>query len=459
MKKYFIILFAALCLSGCSATDNSQDTLNLSKKQIENYNNKINKELEDRLWNYDENSNTFEKGIVETEQSSNYNEILNACENAGFNIKRYSGNSIVIATTELQHFNNDDAGKAYFYFLGSKLIGEYYKYNSKIYSLNEKNIFLKDVSFDKYEDTTKKSDFDSKKINIDFSDYRDIDSNGNIAVINDDYKLNFYNLSKNNKFMLVKSLSYSSEGLYPMDICFTESGSVVLLGKNDDSITKNTSQSVEYEDSHDSDTHNELFLKSWKIEFLDKNFKKRNASIDLDLSSYTSINVIENKLFLSRGNSIDIFEQDNNGKWQKSTQIMLKNNIEMLKFADIDNDGKKEAIAIDGMDLYVYEYNETFELLWKTNLSINSMKDSLYIEDLNGDGIKEIYIEDLSDTSAKYILEEKGFQSSSDGIEYLHKYIVGDFNNDGKADYIEIISPQEEDSESNKKETILHLAK
>lgn len=457
MKKYLIILFAVFCLSGCNVSNTTEASLNLSKKQIENYNNKINEELESRFWNYDENANAFERGMVETEQSSNYNAILTACNDVGYDIKKYSGADIVIATTELQHFNNDDAGKAYFYFLGSKLIGEYYKYNSKIYSINEKNIFLKDISFNKFEDTSKKADFNSKKINTDFEDFRDIDSKGNIAVIDEDYKLKIYSLNKKNNFKLNKTISYSSEGLYPMDICFTESGSVILLGKNDDAVTNNTSQSVEYEDSHSSNSN--YLLKSWRIDFLDKNFKKRKESIDLDLSSYTSINVIDNQLFLSRGNSIDIFEENEEGKWIKSTQIMLKNSIERLKFADIDGDNKKEAIAIDGMDLYVFEYNETFELLWKTNLSINSMTDSLYIEDLNNDGIKEIYIEDLLNTSAKYILEKKGFQSNSDGLAYLHKYIVGDFNLDGKADYIEIITSQDDEYNSEKKESILHLAK
>lgn len=459
MKKIILFLIFVFCLTGCTSNTNTEQSLKLSKKQIKTYNEIINTELQSHYWNYNENSNTFERGYVESDQSPNYDMIINACESVGLDIKKYSGNEVVIATTELQHFNNDDAGKAYFYFIGSRLIGKYYIFNGKVYSVNDKNIFLKDISFNNLENTELTAEFNPLDIKVNFDDYRDIDDDGNFAVIDDDYKLSIYKLSNKN-FRLIKNISYLNEGLYPMDICFNDKGAVVLLGKNDESITSNANQSVEYEDGHESDDENDYFLKSWKIEFLDKNFKKRRESIDLDLSTYTSVNVVDGKLLLSRGNSIDIFEEQDDSSWIKSTQIMLKNNIEHLRFTDIDGNGKLEAVAIDGMDLYVFEFNETFELIWKTNLSINSMKNSLYVEDLNGDGVKEIYIEDLSDTTARYILENKGFKSYSNGIEYLHKLIVGDFNCDGKADYIESITLEDEDdTEATESKATLYLAK
>ena len=451
MKKLILFFIFVLGLTGCGAGDTQ--SLQLNKKQLQNYNDKIKTELQSYYWNYDESSNEFESGYVETTQSPNFDAVVKACESVGLDIKKYSGNEVVVAATDLKHFNDEQAGRAYFYFNGRNLIGEYYKFNNKIYSINDKNIFLKDVNFNNYENTQLLGEFEQNEIKIKFDDYKDMDSSGNFAVIDDDYKMSVYKLSKNNSFRTIKNISYAGEGLYPMEFCFGENYCAVLLGKNDEA--SNTSQSIEYEDEHSSGDEKQYNLKSWKVEFLDKNFNKKSESIELDLSTYTCVNVFNGKLFLSRGNSIDVFEKSSDGTWIKSSQFMLKNNINSFKFADIDGDGNEEIVAIDGMDLYVFEYNEVFDLIWRTNLSINSMKESLYTGDLNGDGIQEIYIEDLSDTTARYILDKKGFKSYSEGIGYLHKFIVGDFNADGKTDYIEKIISEDDNNEK----FILNIAK
>ena len=219
MKKLILFFIFVLGLTGCGAGDTQ--SLQLNKKQLQNYNDKIKTELQSYYWNYDESSNEFESGYVETTQSPNFDAVVKACESVGLDIKKYSGNEVVVAATDLKHFNDEQAGRAYFYFNGRNLIGEYYKFNNKIYSINDKNIFLKDVNFNNYENTQLLGEFEQNEIKIKFDDYKDMDSSGNFAVIDDDYKMSVYKLSKNNSFRTLKNISYAGEGLYPILCRFT----------------------------------------------------------------------------------------------------------------------------------------------------------------------------------------------------------------------------------------------
>jgi hypothetical protein len=116
---------------------------------------------------------------------------------------------------------------------------------------------------------------------------------------------------------------------------------------------------------------------------------------------------------------------------------MLKQWVEEIKASDIDGDGINEFVMTDGTNLFMYRLDETSALLWRTHLSLESMSGRFYIEDLNGDGIKEIYVSDIYlNTSAKYTLADYGFKAFS--VDYGKEYIPGDFNGDGKMDYIAI---------------------
>lgn len=449
MKKSLILLIFLFFITACS-NENSEDVFTLKDSEIQKYNEIIKQQLQQQLWEYNEQDNSFALGVAEQTDSPKFEDIYKASLDMGIDVKKYSGSQAIIANVLLKHFNNEDAGKAYFYFVGDKLVCEYYVFENKIYSLKDKDVFLKETNFKNFEDINVKAEFESKEIGFAFSDYADINKK-NIAVIDEESKLSIYNYGKKG-FTKTKALSFENEGFYPIDFSFYKNGAVVLLGKLDDQYKNSQShESVEYEDEHSSDNANEAIkyhLKSWQLIFLDSNYNKQKDIINLDLSTYGNISVVGDNIFLSRDKSIDIFQKIN-GVWAKTNQIMLKNDIHDIKFADIDNDSIDECVISDGMDLYLYSYDESFELLWRTNLSINSIKGNIYVDDLNKDGIKEIYIEDLSDNSYRYILTSSGFTPSSLDIGYGKKCIPADFNDDGMIDYVII-----DNSEGENKVTI-----
>lgn len=443
MKKIFIIsliLLFILTLSGCSSVDEqSEEVFSINEKQKKEYDNIISAQLTECMWNYIEEDTTYEKGSIETKDSSRYNDIYNASLDMGFDIKAYEGRDAVIVSTKILYFNNEEAGQAYFYFIKDKLVSEYYIKDEKIYSLKVNNVFITENEFIKFEDLNIKAEFTEKEINNLFNDYNDISTNkGTIATIDDDYRLLFYNYGKS--FYLNKRVSFENEGLFPIDTAFFENGDcAVLLGK-ENVVYTNTESSSGNTDSFEEDlslTEKSKSLKSYKVSFLDRNLKIKNESIELPLSTYTDIKVNNGNLFILRDKTIDVYKKENSS-WNKTNQIMLKHWANKMKIADIDENGTNEIILTDGMDLFVYKLDDTLELIWKTNLSIKSMSDIMYVEDLNGDGVKEIYIMDLSGTTARYILTKDGFKAYSDDIEYGQKFIPGDFNNNGKTDYVSI---------------------
>jgi len=446
MKKVIIATFIILLLSGCSSNPKDiSETLSLSDKKIEKLNSEIDEQLQNCLWNYNQSTNTFVKGNVETKESPRYNSIYDASLDMGFDIKKYEGREVIIVSTNITHFNNNEAGTAYFYFIGNELVCEYYVYNDNVYSLKSKDVFLKEKQIQQYEDNNIKADFEESKFDLSFVDFEDIDNKNNSIAVIDNERLKFFSY-KDNGFTLKKELNFLSEELYPMDITFTENGrSAVLLGKIEQIYNQNSENGseenakIDVEESDDKSktviTRKKSNCKSVKVIFLDKYFNKISGEIPLDLSIYTSIAYNDSSIILAREKSLDIYKEEDN-KWNKVSQFMFKHGVNNIKLSDIENDGENEFVMIDGMDIYIYEFKSTLELLWKTNLSISSITNNLYIADLNNDGINEIYIHDLSGTTARYILCKDGFQSNSSGISYEQKYIAGDFNGDGKDDYI-----------------------
>ena len=58
----------------------------------------------------------------------------------------------------------------------------------------------------------------------------------------------------------------------------------------------------------------------------------------------------------------------------------------------------------------------------------------IYAGDLNGDGVKEIYVIDSSSTAAKYAIGEKGMYIDNEDITYGQSLHIADFNGDGLSD-------------------------
>ena len=85
--------------------------------------------------------------------------------------------------------------------------------------------------------------------------------------------------------------------------------------------------------------------------------------------------------------------------------------------------------------LFIYHRTDTlFRCVWSTHLSIDSFEDFIYAGDLNGDGVKEIYVIDSSSTAAKYAIGEKGMYIDNEDITYGQSLHIADFNGDGLSD-------------------------
>lgn len=430
MNKLFIILFCLFLFTACTEEVKQEEIFTVNEQQQNIYKSAINEDLQNLMWNYNEDSYTYQKGNVETNASSRYDSIYKASIDSGIDMKKYESQECVIVSVKLLHFNNDDAGQAYFYFIGNNIVCKYYVYNNKVYSLNDKYVFNKDIEINHIENTNQDISYEKINISTPLSHYDAIDkTNGNIAVIEDEI-LNIYKYN-NNDIKISKKISFKDEGFSVMDASFSDDGKcIVLLGKRDEA------QSNENEIIEDEVTSFFMnIIKSSKIVFLDKNLNKTNDSIILDSTDYTSIVYSDKSIMASRGKSIDIFKYIN-GNWIKDSQMMIKNQVNKMIASDINNDGKNEFITIDGMDIYIYELNDTLDLLWNTHLSIRSIEDFIYSNDLNQDGVKELYITDLSGNTSKYILTETGFKTAGINIEGNESFITGDFNNDGKDDYI-----------------------
>ena len=111
---------------------------------------------------------------------------------------------------------------------------------------------------------------------------------------------------------------------------------------------------------------------------------------------------------------------------------------------DIDGDGKEEYIITDGKDLFIYRKESTgFVCIWRTNISVESFYGNIYTGDTNGDGVKEIYICDNTGTAIKYILTPNGLISDNEKIDYGNRIYAGDFDGNGKDDYLFIDNAEE----------------
>ena len=115
-----------------------------------------------------------------------------------------------------------------------------------------------------------------------------------------------------------------------------------------------------------------------------------------------------------------------------------------VKKCDFDGDGTEEYAVTDGLDLYIFALDgDNMSLLWRTNISTRFFDGNIYVGDLNGDGVSEIYLADINGLGIRYTLTEKGFKY--DTIDAGSMYFAADFNMDGKSDYIESTG---EDSQS-----------
>ena len=434
-----IILIFLFCFSGCG--ENKSD-LPIEQETKDFCQEKINEILKKEHWNYDDNI-SYERDDIPDEKSAAFEQIKNICFSYGFDIDEFKGRQAVRASVKLFYLNSEEAGIASFYFIDDDMICGYYSMGEDVYPFSEMNVFLNDGFSEKTENLEKIQKFKEISVQKKFDKFDDGFWNGNnsvVGVISED-KLNFFKFNAEG-FYLDRELDFSKENLFPMDVSFNDDGKIaVLLGQkkkpeHDVIYSEEVIEEMKRNGLTDKEIYGAEILISDRIVFLDENYNNIFSPCKLEVSSYGSVDFTDGKVFASRGRGIDVFSNQN-GVFSKTKQYLFKQRAEKIKSADIDGDGTKEFVMTDKTNLFIYHLGDVPVLLWKTHLSLESMEENFYIEDLNGDGIKEIYVSDnYLNTSAKYVLMDYGFKALS--AEYGVEYIPCDLNGDGKMDYIAI---------------------
>ena len=428
MKKYLITAALVLMLSGCGK--NRTDTVfSLTDEQTEEYKAQIADVLTEDSWGYNPNTIVFAQSVMPEEGDSLYSQLDTFTSDGGLKASAYANKAVVQATVPLQHINGSNVGTAYFYFADSKPVCEYYVYKDKYYSLKSKNPFELNNVLTAYESTDKTGSFKTEKLNTAFTAAFAV-NNGITATVAENDTALYYDGT--NKFKICAKADFTGRGLIPMDITLGDNFGTILLGER-----------VKVQQSEDenevSDTVNEPPAKSVSIAITNNKGKPSGVIIPTTVSSFTSIAQYGDRLFLARDKAIDEFVYGN-GNLTKANTYVLDHYVSRIRLADIDGNGTVEFIVSDGTNIYIYEKTATFNLIWRSNSYLSSISGNIYAGDLNCDGVRELYITDSIGVTARYILTPQGFKISGGGIASGNddSYIIADFNNDGKDDYMVI---------------------
>lgn len=433
MKKLMIMLASALALTSCTQVQQEGTGFSLTDEQISAYKEQMGTALKEKSWGFNPDSASFSLGTIPEETDEDYSNIAYASASVGLDISGREGDSVVIGSVDLQHINGRSAGTAYFSFENETPVCEYYVYNDSCYSLNSKNPFEKSGVLTAWEDTSVTRSFNEEKISAPLGDVYAL--SGNIIGIIDESKALYYDSSDD--FRLVSSQDFAGEGLKPLDITLGEEYGAILLGEEMET-------EVTGEVQNDSvNPEREIPARSVELVITDASGNPTGEPIPLEVSTYSSVTYHDGKLILSRDKSLDEFTWSK-GTLTKENAYSLGNYIDRLAIDDIDGDGSDEYITSDGTNIYVYSKGSTFELIWRTNMQLNSLEGNIYVADLNGDGVKEIYLTDSLGITARYILTSQGFNIDGGGLlSGGGKYIAGDFDADGMDDYM--LLPEEGD--------------
>ncbi len=433
IKKIFMVIALAIFITGCSGGNNDNNGFTITFDQKTKYKEQIYSLMYDYYWKYDDTTVEFFSSTV-PENTEENNKFFEASEDVNLNLKKYAGDSCIVATANLQHFNGDYAGRGYFYFNNDKLSGAYYtsEDTDDVYGFETRNVFLNSPAFKDYESDLEMGDFKEYKSYVDsmgFSDTSHSSDGSFIAMSVNEKNLNIYKYA-NNRMIKYKSVYLASDGLVPLSATFIEnndvvSGVAVIMG-----------EIVESEE-HSHEETEEISISN-KVIFLNENFGKTGEEMTLSNGNCTYIFEDDGKIAIASGENIEYYSKGENG-WQKVEKYRLGHSANHVHITDLDNDGVKEYIMTDGFDLYMYRKTLMGYInIWRTHITVENFTGYIYSGDLNNDGIKEIYISDITGTAVRYVLTEKGLITRNDDIEYGNNIYSGDFNSDGKDDYIKM---------------------
>lgn len=412
-------------LTGCSGKED-ENTFSLSETERKKCEETIDQVLYDQYWRYDTDTILFFGGTVpeKTEENQVY---FQASKESGYAMDNYGGKSAVVATADLLHFNGERAGLVNFYFIKGNLAGVYYVggFGQQVASLSNRNLYLANGGFEKFEDRTVTGTFQEKKVPVSLDGFSAVgkDAKGKpIFAVADGQRVKIYGY--NNKFVLKKNIG--SGGLLPVSVGFLEGDGAyqlaILLAKTS---------------TEESGEHEQVSVASEKVVFYNNAFQK-TGELPVEWDSYTCVAGDGTDLVLAQGNIVEYYAKTEGG-YEKKSQYDMGHGVTRFLKTDLDGNGVAEYLMTDGMDLYVYQKKENgFMKIWSTHLSMESLMGPITAADLNGDGNKEIYVTDITGTAIRYVLTEKGFVSKNEDIAYGERIYGFDFTGDGKEDYIKI---------------------
>lgn len=423
-------------LCGCSAEENQaeEERFSISKEKQEEYKAQIDEVINSFYWNYDEDTLAYYDSHIPSENTGG---IFDASNESGYNLERYKGREAVVYTGDLYYFNGEKAGIVYFYFAGNNVVGVCYSpvdREEEYFSLNDRNLFKSGVEFKKYEDTSvNERSYNTYKVSSNlyegFSDIYNLHGQNTYLIAIDGNYIKRYSFSRS-YFSMKNNINIASLcGLEPLSAAMLENGeTAVMVGSH--------IQSQE-------DNEGAVTVVAEKIIFLNENFSKTDFEIDLTGSTYSSVARCGNGFVAINDKKMDIYSYVD-GKYEKSGSSYINVQATDFKEVDIDGDGMYEFVLTDGKDLLIYRRKGTgFENIWRTNISVESFYGYIYTGDLNGDDVNEIYICDNTGTAIKYIVTPKGLVSDNEEINYGNRIYAGDFNGDGKDDYLFVDDVQE----------------
>gem|GEM_PF-2210476 len=433
MKKLTIMLAVCLMLGGCGTkTEVQNEQYVLDTLSIPQNTQTIKEILDKNVWNYDEESMSFGNDPVLSERGENFPAICEASEAAGISTKRFKrgAKQTMLASVKLLNSDMSDAGTAYFAFNKQDILCGYYVYNNVCLSLTNKYPFEYASPFKGAENKEAVRDFTPTKQSLAFDAVEDI-YGGETAVLSGSALIFYANGA--NGLKRSETLRFD-EGLMPVSVSLGDKYSAVLL----DSYEIADTDENDYEISEDGPDF--VNQKSEKIVFVDSEGDTAAADIPLELSIYSCVaQLSDGSVAAARNNAIDIFARGEDG-WEKSKRLSVDAAVEKLRIADIDGSGSEEYIISDGVNIYVYTNDDDrLKLAWRTKFGVSAVKD-FFAADVNGDGVKELYVNDSNGFVTRYTLGIKGFEVYGGGITGGENayYAAGDTNGDGSEEYLAI---------------------
>ncbi len=432
MKKRILGgILALLCLCGCASQE--QD-LSISASQQEQFTALMEDITEEYYWNFDNDSLQFLPAQI-PENTEEYASFFAASADSAHNLQSYAGSTVILGTARLLHYNGDTAGQLLCYFNDHALIGVCYQggYKNSYYSLKERNAFLSDGGFYTYEHWEgMPQHFSSSAATFPANGFLSTGKDKNNHVLTasiQDGAVRIYRYHEPS-LQLWRTLSYPGS-LEATAVTFLDSTAGSTLAVMLSSVTSQGSGEGEH-----------VFTRSEKIVFYDENMQPTGVEIPLESGEGNALASAGNELMVT-GNHIIQYYTLQEGSWNNTGYSRLGHSARYLHLTDLDGNGTTEYIMHDGMDLYIYQRNEnTLRCIWSTHLGVESLYGPITSGDLNHDGVKEIYVCDMTGTTIRYILTEKGMRSANEDIVYGQCMYVCELNQDGYDDYWMIVDPE-----------------